>query len=294
MAEPIEPQDNGHALPQVPERQQDAHKGDFGLVLIVATSPGMSGAGVLVARASLRAGAGLATLAVPAPQQPIVAAQLTSVMSAALPATSHGVLGPTAAPVVLALAERARCALAVGPGLGRSPETGQFLAALLPAVARPLVLDADALMLLANQPGVLQQRPAPTVVTPHVGEMAALCGVTVAELQADRLGWAQRWAAQEQVIVVLKGHGTLISDGCRTYRNGTGNPGMATAGSGDVLTGIIAALMAQGIAPLDAARLGVYVHGAAGDHAAREVGQLSLVADDLIAALPRAFQELAR
>jgi len=280
---------NLDGLPVLSSRDPAAHKGQHGKLLIVATSPGMTGAGVLCARAALRSGAGLVTLAVPAGLMPIVGASLTAAMSLALPETAQGELSAAAAgPILRALAGRNICA--IGPGLGRRDETGVLLESLVAQIEAPLVLDADALYHL--RPAWLDARSSPTVLTPHVGEMARLCGLSSAEIQADRVGLALRFAAEHRVVLLLKGQGTVITDGARAWVNPTGNPGMATAGAGDVLTGMVAALLGQGLGALEATRLAAYLHGLAGDLCAEAVGEISLIADDLVEWLPAAFQQL--
>ena len=291
MNEPAPPiVDNVVGLPALPARPTHAHKGDFGRVLVVAGSPGLTGAGVLAARAALRAGAGLVTLAVPRTLEPCVAARLTSAMSLALP-DRDGILETSALDFVLDAARRATV-VALGPGLGRDERTGALVLALVRAVPIPLVVDADALVHLAADTTVLAARTAPTVLTPHPGEMAVLVGVSTAAVQAGRASWARDLARRTGAVVALKGAGTVVTAGGACYLNGTGNPGMATGGMGDVLTGIAAAFLAQRMAALDAARLAVHAHGLAGDLAAATLGQHALVADDVVDYLPAALVRL--
>ena len=182
--------------------------------------------------------------------------------------------------------------IAAGPGLGLGPDVTVFVQELVARTQSPLVLDADALNALASDPDRLQnsgEGARPIVITPHPGEFGRLVGLDARAVQAQREGLAVRYAAATGVVLVLKGHGTLVTDGKRLYRNDTGNPGMATAGSGDVRTGLIAALLAQGLEPFAAAQLGVYLHGLAGDLARDELGAPSLIATDLLHALPKAF-----
>ncbi len=264
MNEPAPPiVDNVVGLPALPARPTHAHKGDFGRVLVVAGSPGLTGAGVLAARAALRAGAGLVTLAVPRTLEPCVAARLTSAMSLALP-DRDGILETSALDFVLDAARRATV-VALGPGLGRDERTGALVLALVRAVPIPLVVDADALVHLAADTTVLAARTAPTVLTPHPGEMAVLVGVSTAAVQAGRASWARDLARRTGAVVALKGAGTVVTAGGACYLNGTGNPGMATGGMGDVLTGIAAAFLAQRMAALDAARLAARDPRAASD-----------------------------
>lgn len=280
-------------LPSLPPRPPDAHKGTFGSVLVVGGSREMSGAAALAGLAALRAGAGLATVAVPAGVQGVVAGRATCCLTAALPDTRSGALRPSALAQVLLLAGQ-NTAMALGTGMGRHPATMHFVREAVRKAPLPLVVDADGLNALAEDLSALHGAPAPRILTPHPGEMARLCGlVSAADVQRDRLGLASRFARQSGCVVVLKGRGTVVADGERCFVNSTGNPGMATGGSGDVLTGVVAALLAQGLPPFDAAALGAYVHGLAGDLAADETGQVSLMAEDILDALPRAFRQMA-
>jgi NAD(P)H-hydrate epimerase len=183
--------------------------------------------------------------------------------------------------------------VALGPGIGRQRSTTMLVQALLRRVDRPLVLDADGLNAVEGQADLLDQSPAPRVLTPHPGEMARLAGSSTKDVQANRMAVASEFAARHGVVVALKGAGTIVTDGRRTLANETGNPGMATGGSGDVLTGMVAGLLAQGLAPFEAACLAVRVHGRAGDLAASVLGELSLTADDVLDALPDAFLSAA-
>ncbi|WP_223068077.1 NAD(P)H-hydrate dehydratase [Paenibacillus caui] len=270
-------------------RQPDAHKGTYGHVLLAGGSLAMTGACLLAGRAALRAGCGLATWALPPGVLPHVCGAVPELMLA--PAGPSGAAGwsEAAAADVLRLLS-ARDVLAAGPGLGRFDGEAAWLRALWEGARTPLVLDADALNILAAAGGLgawPRRTAADTVLTPHPGEMARLAGVTTAEVQRDRLGLARRFAEEHGVTLVLKGARTVVAvpDG-RVFVNATGNPGMATGGSGDVLTGIIASLLAQGYDAVAAAALGVYLHGAAGDKAAARRGHAaSVLAGDLIEAL---------
>ncbi len=276
-------------LSALASRSADAHKGTFGRVLVVAGSRGMSGAAVLCGSAALRGGAGLVRLAVPEEVVPLVAPANPCLMTAGLPQDELGHLGPQAEGQLLALAS-AHDVLAVGPGLGRGKALPGLLLAVLGGVQRPLVLDADGLTALQQHADRFHDRNPPAVLTPHPGEFARMIGTDTQTVQARRQELAVRFAAAHGVVLALKGNATLVTDGRRLYRNTTGNPGMATAGSGDVLTGLIAALLGQGLAPFEAAQLGVHLHGLAGDLARDDVGEVSLVATDLLNYLPRAFR----
>ncbi len=268
-------------------RRTDAHKGDFGHILIVAGSPGKTGAASLAAMAALRSGAGLVTVATPATSAPIVAALGREYMTLALEEGEGGFIAPEALGRVLAFDADV---IAAGPGLGRSAGAVQFVRGLVEQCRRPLVLDADALHALAGESGLLMRRAdALTILTPHPGEMAVLAGITTAAVQARRLEVARAYSTSHRATVVLKGSRTVIAapDGAM-FINSTGNPGMATAGTGDVLTGAVAAWAAQGHPVADACAVAVYLHGAAGDLAAAEEGEIGLTAGDLLARLGRA------
>jgi NAD(P)H-hydrate epimerase len=282
-------------LPQLPDRRPDSHKGDYGRALVVGGSRGMSGAISLAGLATLRSGAGLVTLAVARNIQDVVASFNPSYMTHALSDDGERLVA-AAADDVLALA-RGMTALALGPGLGRSPALTEFVARLYCEVTQPMVVDADGLFALAERPDALAAPGGPRVLTPHPGEFARLAGASPGAKDQERAAVAGELASasgSSTTIVVLKGHHTVVTDGSRVSINQTGNPGLATGGSGDVLTGVITALVCQGLAPFDAARLGAAVHGLAGDLAAEELGQVSLIASDLVDYLPVAFRALGQ
>ena len=274
-------------LPVLPPRGLESNKGDFGRVLVVAGSRGMSGAAVLCGSAALRGGAGLVTVAVPEDILSIVATGNPCYLTAPLSNDQDGKLTNVSSNV-LKLAE-ANNVTAVGPGLGRSDPISKLIAGLVGSIRTPLVLDADGLNALVNQTDSLKHHAGPIILTPHPGEFARLIGSDVATVQARRQELAVVFAGKHQVILVLKGHGTIVTDGRQVYQNQTGNPGMATGGTGDILTGLIAALLGQKLEPFAAAQLGVYLHGLAGDLAQEEVGKASLIASDLLSFLPKAF-----
>jgi NAD(P)H-hydrate epimerase len=276
-------------VPGLSPRAAEAHKGSFGKVLIVGGSVGMSGAVVLAGTAALRGGAGLVQLAVPEPIGPVVAAGQICCTTAWLPADSQGRLCSSALPIVLELISSAS-AVVVGPGLGQSADMQTLILALLAEVRGPLLLDADALNVLGSHPPAICQRRAPLILTPHPGEFARLTGLEAKLVQAERASQAVTFARQHGGVLVLKGAGTIVTDGQRIYTNTTGNPGMATGGSGDVLSGLIGALLGQGLEAFDAAVLGVYLHGLAGDLACGRKGEVSLIASDLLDWLPEAFR----
>ena len=255
-------------LARLPPRERSAHKGTFGTLGIVAGSALMFGAAILCARAALRGGAGLVRVALP---RGLIAPFLAAVPAATACLRTSGVPG--------------RCsALVIGPGLGNTVRTRQVVRAALSATLRgakpPIVFDADALNVLAPLRAPLAA-PGTIVLTPHPGEAARLLGTDVAAVQADRGAAVLELQARSGQVVVLKGAGTLVTDGVHLYENLTGNPGLATAGSGDVLAGLLGALLAQGMAPLPAACLAVHVHGAAGDLVARRLSEAGLCSEDL-------------
>ncbi len=273
----------------LPPRPHSAHKGTYGRLLIVAGSVGKTGAAALAARAAMRSGAGLVTVATAASQQPIVAALVLEAMTEPVPETPARSISLKARDVLGALAE-ARDAVAVGPGLGLDDDTQALARELAHDLRRPLVVDADALTALAGHLDVLHGAPAPRCLTPHPGELARMLGRSVADVERDRIETARAFATAHRVYLVLKGAGTVIAEpGGTTFVSPTGNPGMASGGTGDVLTGIIGALLARGLEPDAAVQTGVYLHGSAGDVAAGRVGEEALIASDVIAALPDAF-----
>ncbi len=281
-------------LQNLPPRNAGDHKGSLGRVLIVACSPGMTGAGCLAALGAQRAGAGLITLALPNSLALVGEIFRPSIMSRGLPDNRNGVLSLEAAPEVEEMAKKADVC-AVGPGLGMSDETAEAVRLWTRRLEIPLVLDADALNILARSRADLKAREAPAVITPHPGEMARLCGLESArEVQRERIGIASDFAREYGVVTVLKGNRTVVADGQRSYENQTGNPGMATGGMGDVLTGIVAGLIGGGMKCFEAACLGVYVHGLAGDRAAEQLSMTSLAPEDLLETLPKVFLDLEK
>jgi NAD(P)H-hydrate epimerase len=274
----------------LPRRRLDAHKGDFGRVAVLAGSVGLTGAAALCSMAALRMGAGLVTLGVPATLNDIMEIKLTEVMTRPLPETRERTLAESAFKPALELAHEADVVI-LGPGLSRHPQTMKLARRLAAAIERPLVLDADGLNALAGDAAPLTQRSSATVCTPHPGEMGRLLGMTAAQVQGDRLGIARRAAADLRCLIVLKGARTIIADpGGAARINPTGNPGMASGGTGDVLSGMIGGLLAQGCEPWDAAAAAVFFHGLAGDYAARERTEQCLIASDLLEYLPSALR----
>lgn len=281
-------------LPTLPPRNEHSHKGDYGRALIVGGSLGMAGAPALAGMACLRSGAGLVSLAVPACVQPIAAAYFPAYTTHALPDDGQ-LLTTEAAPPLSSRLDEADAA-AIGPGLGRGEAVTRLVDRSM-SHAKPLVIDADGLNALAALGEGRSEPNGPRVLTPHAGEFARLVGEPLDDPnndaeRLDRCGAFAREFGGPQSIVVLKGPKTVVTDGDRFAVNGTGNPGMATGGSGDVLTGVITALLAQGLDAFDAARLGSYVHGLAGDLAAAKLGQIGMTTVDLIDFLPEAWQQV--
>ena len=276
-------------IPKLKPRPAEAHKGDFGKVLIIGGSVGMSGAAALAGRAALRAGAGLVRVATPKSVLPIVASIEPCFTTIALPEDSAGRISAKAINTILEAAGQ-NDAVAFGPGVGLSGGLCSVLHALLEQEALRLVIDADGLNNLAGMKDWPARLKAKLILTPHPGEMKRLwSGLLRGQPPSGRSEQAVQFARRTNSIVVLKGAGTVVTDGERVYINKTGNPGMATAGSGDILTGVITALMGQGLSDFDAAVLGVYIHGLAGDIAAQKTGQVSLIATDIIDSLSDAF-----
>jgi NAD(P)H-hydrate epimerase len=265
----------------VPEREPDTHKGTYGHVLLVAGSRGKTGAAHLAALGALRSGAGLVTVATPVSCQRVVASLGAEYMTMAVDEDGDGAFAASALGAILAAPASV---VAVGPGIGTGAAAAALVDGLLHRCPCPLILDADALTVLAGSPPGRWAPSRPVIVTPHPGEMARFAGLTVAEVQGDRLGVARSIAERHGVYVVLKGHRTIVAapDG-RAWINGTGNPGMATGGSGDVLTGMLAGWLTQVSDAAQASCLAVHLHGAAGDRAADRVSEMAMTAGDIAA-----------
>ena len=281
------------AAQAMPVRQASSHKGTFGHAGIIAGSVGKTGAAVLAARAALRTGVGLVTVAVPSSVNDVVEAKLLEAMTHPLPETKVRTLARSGFERVLEFM-RARTAIAIGPGLSTHPETVELVQSLMKHIDRPSVLDADALNALVGRASLLTECKIPPILTPHPGEMARLeIDASAQTVNADRIGTARRFARERGVFVVLKGARTVIArpDGLLAICP-TGNPGMATAGTGDVLTGMLVGLLAQKIPAWEAACTATYLHGLAGDLAARQFGQAGMLAGDLIANVPHAIQAI--
>jgi ADP-dependent NAD(P)H-hydrate dehydratase len=281
-------------LPQLASRGRETSKHDYGRVVIVGGAPGMAGAPALAGMAAVKSGAGLVEVLVPDVVATITAGFDPCLMTRGLPSGPDGTFAAAAGPL---LEERLAAAtvVAIGPGMGRSAAVAALVAAVWRDLPQPAVFDADALWAIAQMaPAERAHHAGPRVLTPHTGEMLRLLGPDAPSSQTSDRAWleakAREMATAIDAIVVLKGPGTLVTNGPRLAHNETGNPGMATGGTGDVLTGVIAALLAQGLPAFDAARLGTWIHGRAGDFAATEIGEISMTARDLLERLPTAFR----
>jgi NAD(P)H-hydrate epimerase len=289
---PVELTAAGEMRTLLPPRPFASNKGTFGHLVVLAGSEGKTGAAALTSEGALRAGAGLVTLGVPASLNDILEVKLTEAMTLPLPeALGARALGLKALEPLQIFLER-KTAAALGPGLGTHPETRELVRQLARSLPLPLVIDADGVNALAGEPELLQDAPGPRLITPHPGEMARLLGITPQEVQADRLGTARKAAARTKAVVVLKGAQTLVADPSgRVSVNSTGNPSLASGGTGDVLTGLIGGFLAQSLTPWDAARLGVYLHGLAADFFAARYSPRGLIAGDLLMVFPEVINE---
>lgn len=277
----------------LPSRPDDAHKGTFGHVFVVGGSRGFTGAVVMAAMAAARSGAGLVTVGVPRPLGDVVASHLVVAMSRMLDSTPAESIARAALEDALSFAED-KDAVVLGPGMSQDPDTRAFVLEFIRRCPVPLLVDADGLNCLAADVDALRQARAPVVVTPHPGEMARLTGAGIADVQKDRVRTALGFAERYGCAVILKGHRTVVAGDGEVRINTTGNSGMATGGTGDVLSGLVGGLMAQGLSALDASLLGVCVHGLAGDIAMAEKTGRALIATDLVEALPAAWARLER
>ena len=284
-------------LPELNARKSNTHKGSYGRVLVLAGSPGLTGAAYLCSKAALRSGSGIVTLGVPESLNPVMEAKLTCVMTRPLPETKESTLSNKGKKEIMKLCE-SHDVVALGPGLSQQPETRELILWLIQNIYCNMVIDADGLNALSDKVNVLHKIKRHAVLTPHPGEMSRLTGLGSAKnVQKERLNTASQFIQSIQkksnnegkLTLVLKGDKTIVANSRKVYVNRTGNPGMATAGTGDVLTGIIASLIGQGYDVFDASQLGVYIHGLAGDIAAKKKGEHSMIASDIIEYLPDAF-----
>ena len=284
--------DKADLRPAFIKRKNDTHKGSYGHLFIIAGSLGKTGAATMAAKAALKTGAGLVTVGTPASCLPIVARSMVELMTEPLEETSKKTISAEALSRTLNLI-KGKDALLLGPGISTNEATAEFVWKLIPKIKIPVVIDADGLNILGQKRELLTRLSKPAILTPHPGEFGRLVDLPIAEVLAKRLELVPAFAKKYGVYLVLKGYRTLIGapDG-RVFINPTGNPGMATGGSGDVLTGILTGLLGQGLGVWDAARLGVHLHGLAGDIAARHLTQLAMTAQDVLRFLPQAWKEL--
>ncbi len=278
----------------LPSRKPEAHKGSTGHLLVVAGSPGKTGAAAMAAMSAMRAGAGLVTLGAPMSLNPVLEPQVLEGMTWPLPETEAGGLGDSALPELLDLLPGKRC-LALGPGIGAADGTRSLVHRLMAKCRIPMVVDADGLNCLAGNTRILKDLATPAILTPHPGEMARLMDATTREVQQDRVACARDFAREFNVHLVLKGARTVIAhpDG-EVFINPTGNSGMASGGMGDVLTGLIAGLIVQGCSPKIASHIGVYLHGGAADALAEEIGPFGFLASDVMNGVPGEIRKLTR
>lgn len=276
----------------ISKRVPQTHKGDYGHVLVIAGSIGMTGAAYLCCQAALISGSGLVSLTIPKSLNSIMETKLTEVITKPQEETKEGTLSIKAFSSIVDLAKMCNV-VAMGCGLTTHPEVKNLIQKLISSLEVPMVLDADALNAISDRIDILKERKSPIVITPHPGEMARILKTTTGTVQKERLKIAKDFATCHNVVVVLKGHNTVVAkeDGSN-YVNTTGNPGMASAGMGDVLAGMIVSFIGQGIDPFNAAKLGVYLHGLSADLAASKKGQVSLIASDVLDYLPEAIRKI--
>ncbi|MDZ4853181.1 MAG: NAD(P)H-hydrate dehydratase [Pirellulaceae bacterium] len=279
-----------HHLPKLNQRRRNSHKGDFGRALMIGGSRGMAGAISIASMAALRSGAGLVSAAVPSPILEAVAAMHPCLMTIPLESDQEGRISIASIESLERLCLNATC-VALGPGMGRTEDLNAMVASLFQLVKAPMVVDADALNALSEARQSFPKASGPRILTPHPGEFERLSGVAT-DNRSDQVAAAIAMARENQWLIVLKGHETVITDGDATHINRTGNPKMAVGGSGDCLTGIITALICQGLDAISAARFGTALHGLAGDLAANRLGCPSVLATDLLEDLPDAFSQL--
>ncbi len=278
----------------IPPRHEDTNKGTYGHLLILAGSPGKSGAATLASEGALRVGTGLVTVGVPFSLNPIMEQKTTEVMTEPLPETDLKTFGKLSVQRALELASEKRIsALALGPGMSTSDEAGEFLFQIIRRTDKPMVIDADGLTLISHEPEILKKAKAPIILTPHPGEMSRLTGLSISDIQGDRVKTALEFTRRYGVHLILKGARSVIStpEG-EISINTTGNPGMASGGTGDVLTGVVGGLLAQRLEPAEACKLGTFVHGLSGDLVADEIGDAGLTAGDLADTLPEALSAI--
>lgn len=276
----------------ISQREEDTHKGDYGRVVVIAGSTGMSGAAYLCSQAALVSGCGLVNLAIPKSLNNSMEVKLTEVIINPQEETKEGTFSAMAYAGIYELTQKADV-VALGCGTTTHPQVKTLIKKLIKEINVPMVIDADALNSIADEVSLLKEAKKDVVVTPHPGEMGRLCNIDSQAVQADRIKLAKKFSLKYNVITVLKGHQTVVVDKeGNHYVNTTGNPGMASAGVGDILTGMIASFIAQGLELYGAAKLGVYLHGLSGDLAAAKNGQVSLIATNLLECIPEAIRKI--
>lgn len=290
----VELLDDAMVAGKLPDRPPDAHKGTFGTAAVIAGSVGLTGAAAMAGEAALRIGAGLSIVGIPSSLQDVMAAKLTEVMTCGLPETDGRSVSIKALDEALALAERST-AVVLGCGLGTHADTCEFVRSFVGSARKPMIIDADGLNALAQDLRVLEGDHGELVLTPHPGEMSRLLGTSASEVQSNRMDAARQAASRFHSVIVLKGAHTLVADpSAAVFINPTGNAGLATGGTGDVLAGAIGGLLAQGLSALDAAICGAYIQGKAGGIASATIGTPGMIAGDVLRALPAALRELSR
>ncbi len=276
----------------ISERKEDTHKGDYGRVVVIAGSTGMSGAAYLCSQAALVSGCGLVNLAIPKSLNNSMEVKLTEVITNPQEETKEGTFSANAYAGICELTQKAN-AVALGCGMTTHPQVKTLIKKLIKEIDAPMVIDADALNSIADEVSLLKEAKKDVIITPHPGEMARLCNIDSQAVQTDRITLAKKFSLKYNATTVLKGHQTVVVDKeGNHYVNTTGNPGMASAGVGDILTGMIVSFIAQGLEPYGAAKLGVYLHGLSGDLAAAKNGQVSLIATNLLECIPEAIRKI--
>lgn len=274
------------------KRPRNSYKSNFGHVFILAGSRGLTGAAALCSNAVLRSGAGVVTLGIPVSLNSVMSKKLTEVMTFSLAETKEITLSLKAEKEILKKAN-ASGVVVLGPGLSQHLETQKLINRLILKIDKPMVIDADALNAISKNVDILKKIKPKYVITPHPGEMSRLINKSAEHIKNNRFLVAKKFSHDYNAVVVLKGAGTIVAEpGGKSYINTTGNPGMATAGSGDVLTGIIAGFLSQGLKMFDASIVGVYVHGLAGDFAAKDKGEIGLIAGDILENIPYAIKAM--
>jgi len=276
----------------LPTRKKDTHKGDYGHVFVLAGSKGLTGASALCSLSALRVGAGLVTLGIPESLNPILEIKLTEVMTLPLPETKEASLSFKAKDKILDFLEKCNCVI-MGPGLSRNLETQKLIRFLLKKIDLPIVLDADGINALIGYGDIIKNFKHDLVLTPHLGEFSRFTGKSIEEIKKNKILVVKKFLMEYNVVLVLKGYRTIVAkQNKKIYINKTGNPGMATAGSGDVLSGMIGGFIAQKIPPFESAKLAVYLHGLAGDIAKEEKTEYGLIATDILENIPEAIKKL--